>query len=418
MAIAENADDRLTYKFYASGAITAGSEPAPASAPAATGGQVLRHVSHNLALTKDYYAPNEKRTDRQKALGRHGTRRAPGTINGLLSPLTYSDFFEASLRGTWSSAAVSLSHVALTSAAADNGASTFTFAAGDPVALGLRVGDVVRFGTLSEATNNAKNFLLLSFGGTSNRTVTVYPAPTTMSADTDFTVDTAGRSLIIPASGHVSRLVALEDYNPSAAIASLYTEARVGGFSMRLPPNDNAQVDFSVLARNRVIYQGISAPFFASPTAETSTDFCAAVNGLLQVNGTTLGVISGLNITLGMDPSGPAVVGTNVMPEIFLPDAMVSGDFSAFLDDDAVDLIQSFDDEDEVSILGYFTTSEADAAPAIVVHLPRVKLNTSNSSDDQSGGRLVAFQFVAGRYFGSTAGIESTSMRIVDTQVS
>lgn len=418
MTISENADNRLSYKAYASGAITAGSEPVPATAPAATGGQILRHVSHSLSLTKDSFAPNEKRNDRQRPLGRHGTRRAPGTISGLLSPVTYKDMFEASFRGTWSAAAVTASETEFTSAAADNATSKFTLGGGDPVAEGFRVGDVIRFTNLSEAANNAKNFVILGFGGTSNRDVTVSPAPATMSADTAFGVSTAGRSLIIPATGHVSRLFAFEDYDQGADIAMLYTEARVGGFQMRLPPNDNAGIEFNVLARNRVIYTDSAAPFFTSPAAETTTDFCAGVNGLLRVNGATLGVISGLNIALSMDPSGPSVVGTNLMPDIFLPDAAVSGDFSAFLDADAVNLINNFDDEDEISLLGYFTTSEAAASPAITVHLPRIKLNSAPTSDDQSGGRLVNFQFTAGRYSGSAAGIESTTIRITDTEVS
>lgn len=417
MTIAENADDRLAYKFYASGAITAGSEPVPSSAPGATGAQVLRHVSHNLALTKDYFTPNEKRTDGQKALGRHGTRRAPGTINGLLSPLTYADFFEASFRGTWSAAAVTIDQSDVTSVSADNATSKFSFAAGDPVALGLRVGDPIQFSNLADADNNGKNFIILSFGGTSNRDVTVYPAPTTMSADTAFSLTTVGRSLIVPSSGHVSRLIAIEDYNPGADLASLYTEGRIGGFSMRLPPNDNASVDFTTMFRNRVIYQDSNAPFFTSPTDETTTDFCASVNGLIRVNGETLGVVTGLNINFSMDPNGPSVSGSKLVPDIFLPDATIGGDFSAFLDADAVALINNFDDEDEIGIIAYLPTSEAAAAPALTIQLPRIKLNSSSTTDDQSGGRVVNFQYVAGRYFGSTAGVDSTMIRICDTEV-
>lgn len=418
MTIAENADDRLTYKAYASGTITAGSEPVPSSAPAATGGQVLRHVSHTLSLTKDYFAPNEKRTDRQTAMGRHGTKRAPGTISGLLSPLTYADLFEASFRGTWSAAAVTITPSMATSVSADNPTSKFTFAAGDPEALGVQVGDVIRFADLADTDNNAKNFVVLSFGGTSNREVTVYPAPDTMSPDTTFTLTTQGRSLIIPSSAHVSRLFAFEHYNQAADIARLYTEARIGGFQLRLPPNDNAGIDFTLLSRNRKVYEATDAPFFTSPAAQTTTDFCAAVNGLLQVNGETLGVVSGLNINFAMDPSGPSVVGSELMPDIFLPDANVSGDFSAFLDADAVDLIQNFDDEDEISLLGYFTTSDEPAAHAITAFLPRIKLNTAQESDDQSGGKLVNFQFMAARYNGAVAGYPDSTIRLTDTAVS
>ena len=104
MPLSENLNERLTYKFYSSGAITAGSEPVPATSPAATGGQILRHVSQTLSLSKTPIRPAEKRTDRQRAMGRHGSRRAGGAINGILSPSTQKELFEAVLRGTWTAA--------------------------------------------------------------------------------------------------------------------------------------------------------------------------------------------------------------------------------------------------------------------------------------------------------------------------
>lgn len=418
MSIAENAGDRLSYKAYASGEITAGSAPDPATAPAATGGQVLRHVSHTLALAKDYFTANEKRTDRQMPMGRAGPRRAPGTISGVLSPATYGDLFEASFRGTWSAAAVTITEAAGTSVAADNATASFTLAAGDPEALGLQVGDVFQFSDLSETANNAVNFVALGFSGTSNRVVTVYPAPTTMTADTSFTLTTRGRSLIIPSSAHVRRLFAFEHYNPDADIARLYTEARIGGFNLRIPPSDDVQIDFNVMARDRVIYESSAAPFFTAPSAETTTDFCAGVSGMLRVNDETLGVITGVNIAFAMEPSAPAVVGDTLVPDILLPNASVSGDFSIFLDGDGVDVIQHFDNEDEINLMVYMPTNEAAGASAITIFLPRIKLTSAAESDDQSGGKLVNCQFVASRYNGSTAGLPDSTIRLVDTEIS
>ncbi len=75
-----------------------------------------------------------------------------------------------------------------TSVSASSVTGKFTFAAGNPVTEGMAVGGYIRFTTLSEAKNNDKAFHITAIGGTSNREVTVEPAPTTMSADSSFTV--------------------------------------------------------------------------------------------------------------------------------------------------------------------------------------------------------------------------------------
>lgn len=413
MPIAENFAERLTYKIYTATAITPGSEPVPATDPGASGGQTLRHVSQTLSLTRDAFQSNEKRTDRQAPMSRLGTRRAPGQITGLLSPLTYKDPMAAVLRGTWA-AGVTLTETDLTSIAADNGASTITAGGGDPVALGLKVGDQISFTDLSEANNNSVYFTILSFGGTSNRTMTVYPAPTTMSADSAFTLVSA-QSLIIPASSHVSRLFAFEVYNSEIDIHRLFTECRLGAMNLSLPPNDNAQIDFSVLGRNRVIASGASSPFFTAPGAITTTDICAAVDGLLRVDGTNQGVVTALTIAAALNPQGPSVVGTNLVPEIFLGNAQVTGEFSVFLQDST--FLDYLDAESEVELLTLLPTGNAQSTHRLSVYLPRIKVLTNDEQDDGSGGKIVRCSFAAAPYAGATAGVTPSTMRIVDTAV-
>jgi hypothetical protein len=416
VSLAENVAERLTIKAYSSGAITAGSEPVPSSAPGASGGQILRFVDHNLSLTKDTYASTEKRTDRQISDFRHGTRRAAGAINGLLSPATYEELFEAAFRGTWSAAVVTGQQSDFTSVSADNSTSKFTFAAGDPHTKGFRVGDVVRFSSLSDADNNSKNFVILAMGGSSNREWTVYPAPDTMSADTSFSVTTVGRSLIVPASSHVSRLFALESYQSDLDIAELFTECRIGGFTLSLPATGNSQVSFNVLGRNRVVYTAGDAPFFSSPTAQTSTGLLAAVNGLLRVNGTNIGVVTAMNLSFDLSPQAPPVVGTDLVPEIFLGPANVTGDFSAFFEN--ASLIDAFDDETEVELISYLTTASSAAPDFITIHLPRIKLGGATKTDDASGGKVIAFPFTALRLATAANGKEATTIRITDSSVS
>lgn len=412
----EQTSERLVYKAYASAVIDPTVEAVPASDPAATGGQILRHVSHNLSLTKDAYAADEIRTDKQRPMEKHGTRRVPGTINGLLSPLTYADLLEAVLGGTWSAAAISASQSDFTSVAADNTTAKFTFSGGDPVTKGFRVGDIVRFANLSDADNNAKNFTILGFGGSNNREMTVYPAPDTMTADSAFTLASVGRSLYMPASAHVKRKFAVEVYNSDGDISRLFTEGRFSGFDFSIAPNQDAQINFSGLWRNRVVASGGSAPFFSSPTAETASDIISSMDGLLRMNGVTVGLATGLSFNFNRAPTGPAQINkAGLIPGILLANAIISGEFTVFLQD--ATFLDAFDAGTEFEILAYLPVSQGIAAEAVSIYLPRVKIN-SNAETTIDGAKAVQCGFTAARYLGSGAGIESTGIRITDTLVS
>lgn len=413
MSLAEGVSARIAYKQYSTGVITSNTEPVSSVDPGASGGQILRRVSSSLNLTKDTYQSNEVRTDRQIVDFRHGTRRANGSVSGEWSPGTYFDFMEAACRGTKSASAVALSNTDFTSAAADSTLSTFTFAGGDAHALGLRVGDVVRFTNLSATTNNSKNFVILAMTG-SNRVLTVYPAPTTMTADTTFNVTTVGKSVSPPTTGHVSRKFAIEEYFSDIDFARLFLECRIGGINLSLPATGIATIEVPVMGRDAEVYEATSAPFFTAPTAETSTGVFASVNGLIRVNGVNRGVVTGQTINMAVAPSSDAVVGQNFVPEIFLGRVNVTGQLNAMLE--GADLFQNFLDEDEIEVLTYLTTSTIDASPACTVYLPRVKFGDASVAVQGEGAQIVTIPFQALKYGTAATGIEATTIRFVDTE--
>lgn len=413
MSIAEGVSARVSYKEYATGVITANTEPALAADPGNTGGQVLRRVTSTLKLVKDGYQSNEVRSDYQIADFRHGARRVTGSLTGELSGLTYADFFEAACRGTWE-AELSLSEAELTSLAADNASSTLIAGGGDPVALGVRVGHILRLANASDPDDNAKNFLVLGFSGGSNRTIKVYPAPDTMSADTDFDLTTLGKRLSVPSTGHVKRKFLFEHYNSDIAIARAFTECRIGGFTMQLPATGMSTIEFPVMGRNMQVLKDGAAPFLTAPASETSTGIFASVNGLIQLNGATVGVVTGVNIQMNLNPEGPAVVGQNVAPEISLGRANVTGQITAFLQDGI--LLGNFTDEDEVSVLLYLTTKTAPDTPAFSIFLPRIKFSDADVPVAGEGLQSITLPFQALKHAGAP-GIEATTIQIVDTAV-
>lgn len=416
MALAEGVSARIAYKAHSTGIITPGVEPVFSVDPAASGGQILRRVASTLALSKDTYQSAEVRGDRQIVDFRHGVKRVQGNISGELSPLTYADFFEASFRGSWE-AAVTASEADFTSVAADASTSKFTFAGGNPVTKGFRVGMMMRFGALSDADNNAKNYLILGFGGTQNREITVFPAPDTMSADTTFTMASIGKRLVNPSSGFTSRKYAVEVWNQDVDIARLFTECRVGGFNAQLPASGIGTVEFDFMGRNMTMYESGAAPFFTSPAAETTTGVVAAVNGLLRASGNTIAVITGLNIQMQLSPSADPVVGSNLVPEIFLGRANVTGQLTAFFEN--ADLIGDFINENEIELLTYLTTTSAADTPALTFYMPRIKLGGADLQTQGEGGQSITlpYQALKSTAVEASTGIASTTLQICDTEI-
>jgi hypothetical protein len=419
MSLAEGVSARISYKPYLTGAIDSNTQPVSGTDPGQSGAQVLRRVATTLKLAKDTYQATEIRSDRQIVDFRHGTRRVTGGITGEFSPATYFDFFEAATRGT-ATPALALSATELTSIASDAGASTITFGGGDPVALGLHVGSIFRLGGLTGggSANNGTNFIIVGFSGPTNGVAQVFPPPFTMvTPETTFTLDTTGSNLIIPSTGFVSRKFAIESFHEDIGVSRLFTEVRVGGFKLGLPASGLATVEFTMMGRDMEVFDqasSIVAPFFTTPDPETTTGIFAAVNGMLRVNGSVVGVVTGLDITFEMSPSSDAVVGQDFVPEVFLGSAAVSGQVTAMLED--LDLVRNFLDEDEVDILAYLTTTQDPSAPATAIYLPRVKFSDADVAVTGLGAQTLTMPFTALKYVGSAPGVPQTTFVMSDTE--
>lgn len=413
MPLAEGVQVQIAYKAYATGVIDDDSEEDVTSAPGAGSAKITRRVSSQLELQKDTYQSNEILSSRQLVDYRHGGRRVIGGVSGEYSPATYFEWIEAALRGTAVSA-ITLTQVGLTSLAADSTLSKFTAAAGDPVALGLRVGHIIRLTGMTQTANNDKNFLITGFSGTSNRVIAVSPAPVTEAADTSFSLVRTGKDIMVPTTGHVSRKFALEHNYQDIDLTELFTECRIAGFNMQLPATGIATFDTSVMGRNKLVYAGSDSPYFTSPAAATTTGTFQAVNGSLLVDGSLVGVVTGLNISLSLNPSGPAVIGQNFAPEIFLGKANVTGQVTAFLKDGT--LLNDFIDETEISIQAFLKTTSAANSPANSILLPRVKFSRGAVAVQGESGQILNLPFQALYYNGAAIGMPATTIQIQDTE--
>lgn len=411
MALAEGVGARVAYKFYPSGVMQSNVEEAN-SVLGATGGQTLRRVSSSMSLSKDTFQSEEVRNDRQIADFRHGVRRAQGDVAGELSAGTWGDFFQALFRGTWAAAPAALAPATITSVAADAVASTLTLTAGDAQALGLRIGQVIRLsGGL--AANNARNFLITSMTGTQGRTLGVFPAPTTMSANTGVTITVAGRRIINPSAGFVPRKLALEIYQDDLDIARLFTECRVNSMAMGLPPNGMATINFGMTGRNMQVLSAAQAPFLTGPADPNLNPILASPNGLVMVNGVASGVLTGLDLSVDLAVEANPVVGQNFVPDIILGRFNMTGTMTAYFEN--ADLLNYFLNETEIGLLAYLTGSNDAAASAMSVYLPRIKVSNADVPTTGEGGQMITLPFQALKGSGVPLGVDATTCQIFET---
>lgn len=412
MPIAEGVATRVAYKFYSSGDIASATEPNTATDPGAASAVVLRRVGSTLDLTKETYESAEIRADRQVQDFRHGSRSVGGALSGEISPGTWFPFIEAACRGT-GAAALTHSNTELTSAAADNAGSTFTFAGGDPVALGYGVGDVIRFTNLSDVDNNNRNFMITGFSGASNRILAVTPAPDTMSADTAFNVTRPGRVITVPLSGHLRRKLAIEHFHEDLDITRLFTECRVSGFRIGLPATGMATIECPIMGRNMQVLSGAASPYFTSPTAANTQGITAAVNGVLRVAGAVAGVVTGIEVNAEMAASMPPVVGQNIAPDILLGRFRVTGQVTALFETAA--LLNAFLNETDVDLLVRLDATTALDTAALTIYLPRLKFGGAAIPATGEGEQIVTLPFQALLPTTLLPGVANSTIRIHDT---
>lgn len=412
MSMAQNLSTRIVVKEYATGSMSTNAKAVSSTDLVATGGQVLRETACSLNLSKDTYVSAEVNTERQIYDFRHGTGRVQGSISGELSPATYWAFIKALCYGEDTSA-VTRSEQQFTSVSADNAAGTFTFSSGNPVTEGFKVGMVIRFTNLLETTNNSKNFLILGMSGTSNRVVSVYPSPTTMGSNSTFGVVSVGRRVSVPSSSAVQRKFAVEVYNSDLGVHRLFTECRVGSASINVPASGFATVEFSLFGRDMEMGSGGSSPFFTSPDSATSTGAVTAVGGFVLNSGTVVGVVTGAQINVSLNPSGEAVVGQTFVPDVTLSRVNITGQITAFFEN--LTLINTFTAESEVNIILYLTNSSSSASDAISIFLPRVKFSGAEVGLSGEQGVPVTIPFQCTKYIGSLAGVDQSTVGFFDT---
>lgn len=382
------------------------------AAPGASGAQLLRRMTSNLALVKDAYQSNEIRSDFQRADFRHGTRRVEGDLNGELSAGTYKDLFAAVCRQAFQTAASTGAQTNITATVA---APQFVRGAGSFLTDGFKIGDVVRWtGWASPATaNNTRNFLITALTATQMTGVFLDGTAVAAKAAGDSVTGTvAGKKTWAPASGHTDDSFAIEHWHSDVSQSELFLGCKIQQMTFNLPATGMATLATRVMGKD---ITAAGSAYYTSPTAETATGVMAAVNGALYVAGTKIAFVTGGALTINGNMSAEPVVGSNVYPDIFEGRIIVNGQLTAFFEDGT--LRDNFINEDEISLILALTANNQAAADFISIVLPRLKLGSANKDDGEKGlVQTLSFEALYNSSGGTGVSSEKTTISIQDSQ--
>lgn len=403
MSIASGVAKRVRFKAESAWGTLAG----------ATGGQSLRRVSSDLDLKKDTYQSQEIRTDYQTADTRHGVRRVSGSISGELSPGTYQSFIAAALRQAFQSAAT----ISRSDVTAQSSSPQFATAAGDFIAAGFKLFDIVRwtgFAGGSATNNNSRNFLITAL--TATQMTGVFLDGSSVAADSagdSVTCTLVGKKTWVPSSSHTDTSFSIEHFFDDIDQSERFSGCKVNQIDLDLPPTGMATISMQFMGKDAT-YD--TSEYFTSPTAETTTGLTAAVNGKLYANGTAVALLTGLKISIkgNMQEAGP-VVGSNTIADISEGRVTVDGEMSVLFTD--ATFRDYFDDETEISLAAILTVSSAAASDLISIVIPRIKVGGA-SKDDGEKSLVQTIPFTALKYVAGATNILATTISIQDSQAS
>lgn len=385
-------------------------------APAAPGGSAryMRRVTSTLALAKATYTSAEIRPSQQVADMRHGVRSVSGSISGELSVGGYQVPFEDVLRKTATAGGNTAgANITVASAGAETFAGTLTRAAGDFIADGFKVGDVVRLTGSPAADNNNKNLMITAL------TAAVATVRTLNKTDLVGSAGAGGMGLAAPGMktwtpgvGQMRSYCTIEHWHSDILDSERFVDCVFTGANIALPATGMATVEFPVMGLDM---KTGNAEYFNAPSPAPIGSNLASVNGVMVVNGVVVADVTGLTITVAGNHAAPGgVVGDNVDPDIFPGTLTVTGQMTALFRSGA--LRQLFLDEAEFGVVAALTGDNRANAGFTAFNMSRCKY-TGNTKDDTATGLTQTMPFQALENLAGGAGTvnEATTLVIQDS---
>lgn len=375
------------------------------------GGKELRRTSADFNGTAESYSSDEITTTMQNTDTRLGIRGADGSLNGELSPGTYSDFYGSILGKDF--AAVTPGAAVEVTIAASGANFTITRSSGSFLTDGIKVGNVVRLtGAGLNIANVGNNALVISMTATvltvKALSSTSFVAEGPIAAVTTTVV---GKTTAIPISGHSNDAYNFEQFYSDIAQSEVFTGMKVGTANIQVPATGMVTTDFSFMGKG--LTQTGTAAYFTTPSAPTTTGLLTSVQGALLVNGSEAACITDANVGIDRQLSEAQCLGSNFNSEIFTGKINVTGSLSAYFSD--ASLRDLFTSETKSSIVLVITAGEEKDADFIALTIPTVKFTNFANADAQDG-IVSSLDFTAIMNNVTTSGLVQSTIMIQDSQ--
>ena len=378
-----------------------------------SGAKQLRRVTSQFNQTAETLQSAEIRQDYQIADYRLGSLSTEGSLNGELSPGTYSDFFAAALAKNFA-AGGSTTGASLTIAASGS-FYTITRAAGSWLTDGFYVGNVIRLSGAGFAPANVgKNIQILSITALV-LTVRTFDANTLTPEGPIASANAAviGKQTFAPLTGHTSDSFTVEEfYGGGVNVSEVHAGNKVGSIAVQLPASGFCTVDISFMGKGMM--KTGNTQHFATATAASTTGLTVGISGSVLVNGVPAGVITNASFNIDRGLESAVVVGSRYAADIFDGRVNVTGDFSTYFENSVYR--DYFINETKISLVFALTTGSEANAEVISFVLPSVKLG-STSRNDGEAAIVQDHSFQALLNSVTTGGLPATTLLVQDTSV-
>lgn len=379
--------------------------------PGASGAKELRRITAEFNLTKETYASNEITQKMQITDLRHGIKQVDGSLNGELSPGSYSDFIGSVLGRDFASETGTVSASITIATSGTN--FTITRATGSFLTDGIKVGHVVRMTGAGLATANVSNNCLVVAVTALVLTVMVL-SDTSLVAEGPIaavSVVPVGKTTYIPSSGQSLDSYTVEQWYADIAQSEVFSGLKIGTWNVALPSTGLVTTDFSFMGKD--LSQSGTSAYFTSPTAALTTGLFAAVQGALIISGVPSACVTDANFSVEKNLEPAQCVGSDSVSEIFNGRVSVTGSLSAYFSD--ASLRDLFVNETEATVVFALTTSNAKNADVLSIVMPRCKFNTANVADNELG-LVQSVDFQALYKDTNTDGLVTSTIMVQDSQ--
>ncbi|MBN9600837.1 MAG: hypothetical protein J0G28_14350 [Afipia sp.] len=341
-------------------------------------------------LSKASTVSNEIRKDGLSVRGRHGIQKTTGDYAAELSLGSHDPIIEAIMRGTWNAVPLELDAADFTSMTTT--AHTIVLTMGNPIALGIRNGNIIRLSGAATAANNGRN---LRVTGLSANTITVAETLTVDAvADVGATIIRPGKILSNPAN-RIARYFTVEEYEGDIDQSTLLTDFVWGSAKLTMAPNGILTLDPGGVGTGRLeALPPAESPYFDAPVETTGAPM-AVVDATIRFRDEDLVELTSLDLTMDIQPSAPDTFGSGAIkyaPDVFPGSLQVSANITMLRK--SLDVLSDFIDETQLQLHILAVDNEAEPKDFMSIVVPNLTLGGVDPSalSKQGGGRTQTIQ--------------------------